>query len=145
MYVSKQITNLKREAKSGQNIILYMNWFADEQIIKIIGEHGIGEYGIGEHGIGEYGIGEYGIGEYGIGEHGIGEHGIGEYGIGEYEKGEYGIGEIINCLKRCKTEVLDTSSWSLKFTKDYSWMSRPRSRPRTRRSSRTKSPQDVDF
>ena len=39
-----------------------MNWFADKQIILVIGEYGISELDIGEYGIGEHGIGEHGIG-----------------------------------------------------------------------------------
>ena len=85
MYVSKQITNLKCETKSRQNI----NYIDDElvcrrKIIIAIGKYEISKFDIGEHGIGEHGIGEHGIGKQGIGEHGIGEHGIGEHGIGEH-------------------------------------------------------------
>ena len=65
MYVSKQITNLKCETKSRQNInyIDDEHWFADEKITIAIGKYEISELDIGEYGIGEHGIGEHGMGD----------------------------------------------------------------------------------
>jgi len=71
MYVSKQITNLKYETKSRQNI----NYIDDELVCRRKNIPATCKYEISELDIGEYGIGERGIGERGTGEHGIGEHG----------------------------------------------------------------------
>ena len=71
MYANEQITNLKYETKSRQNIIYIdkklicrrTNYSIDRQIRNKRPRY-IDKYGIGEHGIGEYRIGEHGLGEH---------------------------------------------------------------------------------